>query len=98
MRQASLAAGLAAIISVCVTAVIMTISANADGVIALARSAARGWLIGIGAGVQVGEVEITMIPLGAVMLAIAVVAWATRALLTEPSSQPVTHILMTGSF
>lgn len=96
MRLAGLTAGLAAVMSIGLTGFMMTISADIGGVIELVRAGTRGWLIGIGSGIHIGDTAVTLIPLGAVMLAIAVVAWSARTMLSAPTEQPLTYILTTA--
>lgn len=96
MRLASLTAGLAAVISIGLTGFVMTISANVGGVIELVRAGTRGWLIGIGSGIHVDDTAITLIPLGAVVLAVAVVIWSVRIILKTATEQPLTYILTTA--
>lgn len=100
MRMAGFSAGLAALISLALPAVVGALSTGSAGIVNIFRLGARGWLVGIGAGIQIGDLDVTLIPLGGVLLAILVTAWAVRFFVAEPNNepmdQPITFIWVTA--
>lgn len=96
MRIAGYSAVLSVAVSYGVTTVLIALSASADGLLGLLRIGGRGWLVGIGAGIQAGDYSMTLVPLGAVLLAILIVAWSVHVLVSEQIDEPVTFILTTS--
>ncbi len=86
LRPAFLTAIVAAIVSWAVAAVVVVIASGTSGVSAgpLARTAVRTWLVALGSGIEAGSVSIGLLPLGATVLCVALVARAAAWVVADP--------------
>lgn len=86
LRAAFLTAFVAALIS-CVVAALFVLIAQVGGDISLVstlRISVRTWLVAMGAGIDAGPVAFGLVPLGATLVCIALVARAARWILVDP--------------
>jgi hypothetical protein len=86
LRPAFLTAVVATIVSWIVAAVLVVIAQGASGLSAgsLARTTIRTWLVALGAGIEAGPVAIGVVPIGATLLCIALVARAAVWVVADP--------------
>ncbi|MCD9198889.1 cell division protein PerM [Aeromicrobium wangtongii] len=86
LRPAFLTAIVATIVSWAVAAVFVVIAQGASGLSAgsLARTTIRTWLVALGAGIDAGPVSIGVVPIGATLLCIALVAQAAVWVVADP--------------
>ena len=84
--RAGLVTGLAATLLGVLVAALVTLVATggAPGVPAMLRTAARAWLVPLGAGLEVDGTHIGLVPLGGTLLVGLVVAAVARRVLREP--------------
>ncbi|MGJ9421869.1 cell division protein PerM [Aeromicrobium sp. CF3.5] len=86
LRAAVLAGPLAAAVSVLVSAAVVLVARGSDGAapVAIARTAGQVWLASIGSGLTADGISISVIPIGATLIAIAVTASVVAWTLPEP--------------
>ena len=86
LRAASIAGPLAAVVSIVAAALAVLFARGADGasVGGTIRTAAQVWLTAIGSGLTADGVAITVVPVGSLLVAVAVVAGVSRWSLPDP--------------
>ncbi len=86
LRPAFLTAGLATVLGIGVSGVVTLLAQGADGTIAadLPRNAVRGWLVALGSGIELEGTSIRLVPLGATLLVVLLVAQAARWVAADP--------------
>lgn len=86
LRAAFLTAGVAALLSwlVAVLFVLIAQVGSDFSLVSTFRVSARTWLVAMGAGIDAGPVTFGLVPLGATLVSIAVVARAARWILVDP--------------
>ncbi|MEJ7634201.1 DUF6350 family protein [Aeromicrobium sp.] len=86
LRPAFLTALLAAVLSLAVSAVFVVIARGfADFTLAsLLRSTVRTWLVALGSGIDAGGVTFALVPIGATLVCVALVACTAAWVVTEP--------------
>lgn len=90
LRPAFLTAAVAAVLSWVVAAVAVVVARGTVDVPpgALARTTIRTWLVSLGSGVDSGTVAVGVVPLGATVLCIALVARAAAWVVADPVDEP----------
>lgn len=58
------------------------------------RAAGRVWLVALGSGLDLGSAQITLVPVGAMLLAVAVVQAATRWVLVDEPEDPALFVAL----
>ncbi|MET0449110.1 MAG: DUF6350 family protein [Aeromicrobium sp.] len=86
LRPAFLTALVAAILSWAVAAVVVVIAQGAGDVASTSfvRTTTRTWLVALGSGIDAGAVSIGIVPVGATLLCIALVARAAMWVVADP--------------
>jgi hypothetical protein len=90
LRPAFLTAIVAAVLSCAVAAVVVVIAGGTSAAEPgpLARTAVRTWLVALGSGIEAGPVSIGLVPLGATVLCVALVARAAAWVVADPLDEP----------
>lgn len=98
LRAAFLAAPLAAVASVLVAALGVLFARGLDGAGAgsVLRTAARVWLTAIGSGITADGIAITLVPIGAVLVAVAIIAQVVRWTLPDPVDDLAAFVISTA--
>ncbi|MDX6276771.1 MAG: hypothetical protein QOJ72_899 [Nocardioidaceae bacterium] len=86
LRPAFLTAALATVASGAVAAVIVVAGHGSAKLsfAGLVRSSARAWLVSVGSGLDAGQISLELVPLGATLLCIALVAVTAAWVASEP--------------
>lgn len=86
LRPAFLTALLAAVLSWVVAAVVVVLAQGSSEIASgsFVRTSVRTWLVALGSGVEAGPVSIGIVPIGATLLCLAVVARAAAWIVSEP--------------
>jgi len=86
LRPAFLTAVVAAVLSWAVAAVLVVIAQGTSDLApaSLARATIRTWLVALGSGIDAGPVSVGLVPLGATLLCIALVARAAVWVVADP--------------
>ncbi|WP_162891066.1 DUF6350 family protein [Aeromicrobium sp. A1-2] len=86
LRPAFLTAALGAVLSLLVSAGFVLVSGGSSGssLISLARATARTWLVAVGSGIDAGSVSFGLVPIGATLLCVVLVARAAAWVVGEP--------------
>lgn len=86
LRPAFLTAIVAAIVSWAVAGVFVAISQGVSGLEwgSLARTTIRTWLVALGSGIDAGPVSVGLVPIGATLLCLALVARAAVWIVADP--------------
>lgn len=97
LRPALAVAGVSTFVGLLVTCTFVLLgwgSGGADSVRGVVTGGVRAWLVSHGSGITIDGIAINAIPLGAVAVAIAVVAWATGKVLDEPTeAEPLEEVV-----
>lgn len=97
LRAAFIAGPLAAAAAMAVATLGVVLARGPGGSpISTARTAAQVWLTSIGSGITADGVTITVVPLGAVLVAVLVVAGVVRWTLPEPVDQLPAFVISTA--
>lgn len=90
LRPAFLTALVAAVLSWAVAAVLVAIAQGSADVASgsFVRTAMRTWLVALGSGIDAGAVSIGLVPLGATLVCIALVARAAVWIVADPVDEP----------
>jgi hypothetical protein len=90
LRPAFLTALLAAILSLLVAAAVVATAQGFAGLAsgAFVRSSVRTWLVALGSGIDAGAVSIGIVPVGATILCVALVARAAVWVVADPVDEP----------
>ena len=86
LRPAFLTAGLAALASMFVASMLVLVAQGSAGgsIASVVRSSARTWLVAMGSGLDAGGVSFGLVPLGATLVCVAIVAGAAAWIAVEP--------------
>ena len=98
LRAAFVAGPLAAVVAMVVAAVGVVLARGLDGgsLISTVRASAQVWLVSIGSGVTADGVAVTVVPIGALLVAVLVVAVVTRWTLPDPVDQMSAFVISTA--
>jgi hypothetical protein len=99
LRAAFLTGPLAALASLALATVGLLLARGADlpGPVVVARTGAQVWLTAVGAGLTVDGVTITIVPIGAVLLSIGVVALVAAWALPAPVDELPAFVISTAA-
>ncbi|MGA8986548.1 DUF6350 family protein [Aeromicrobium sp.] len=94
LRPAILTALSAAALSVLVGAGLVLVAGGAEGAspISIARASVRAWLVAVGSGMDVGAVWFSLVPIGATLLSIVVLAVVAAWVVAEPPEDLAAYI------
>lgn len=98
LRAAFLAGPLAAVAAMLVAGLGVLFAQGLDdfSVTSMARTSAQVWLTSIGAGITADGVTITIVPIGALLVAVAVVAAVVRWVLPDPVNDLPAFVISTA--
>jgi hypothetical protein len=90
LRPAFLTALVAAFLSVVTAAVVVAVAQGFSGLAtgSFVRTTVRTWLVALGSGIDAGAVSIGIVPIGATLLCIAIVARAAVWVVADPVDEP----------
>lgn len=96
LRAAFLAGPLAAVASIAAAWIAVFVAGGVSSLGGAVRGATRTWLVAIGSGISVDDVAITVVPVGAWMVAVGLIALVTRWVLNEPVDGLPAFVASTG--
>lgn len=98
LRPAFLTALLAAVLSLAVSAVFVLVAHGSTDlpVASLLRSSVRTWLVAVGSGIEVGSVAFGLVPIGAALLTVALVARTATWVVADPLDELPAYIAATA--
>ncbi|MRJ76337.1 hypothetical protein GEV29_07295 [Aeromicrobium sp. SMF47] len=86
LRPAFLTALVAALVSIGVSAVLVLLARGASdlSLVSFGRASVRTWLVSMGSGIEAGAVSVGLVPLGATLVCLVIVAAVAAWIVAEP--------------